>query len=53
MAGFEEFEHLLQKLGKHSTGKGCLYIKRLEDVDQAVLKELVSKSVEHMKATNS
>lgn len=53
MSGFDEFDHLLQKLGKHSTGKGCLYIKKLEDVDQAVLKELVARSVEHMKATNT
>ncbi len=52
MSGFTEFDHLLQKLGKYTTGKGCLYIKKLEDVDQEVLKELVSKSVEHMKATN-
>jgi len=51
-SGFSEFDHLLQKLGKYTTGKGCLYIKKLEDVDQEVLKELISQSVEHMKATN-
>jgi len=34
---------LTAKLGKHSTGKGCLYIKRLADVDQAVLKQLVEQ----------
>jgi hypothetical protein len=38
-------EKLLAKLGKHTTGKGCLYIKKLADVDQEVLKELVVKSV--------
>lgn len=53
MSGFEEYDDLLKKLGKHSTGKSCLYIKKLEDVDQDVLRELVSKSVEHMKATNA
>ena len=36
---------LLAKLGNHSMGKGCLYIKRLADVDEAVLKKLVAKAV--------
>lgn len=53
MSSFSEIDPLLQKLGKHTTGKGCLYIKKLEDVDQEVLKELISQSVEHMKATNN
>jgi hypothetical protein len=53
MSGFEEYDDLLGKLGKHSTGKSCLYVKKLEDVDQDVLRELVSKSVEHMKETNA
>ena len=35
---------LLEKLGKHKTGRGCLYIKRLEDVDMGVLKQLITKS---------
>ena len=39
-------------LGKHSTGKSCLYIKKLEDVDLEVLKELVRKSVAHMSQSN-
>ena len=37
-------EPLLKKLGPHSCGKGCLYIKRLEDVNMDVLKELIAKS---------
>lgn len=53
MSGFEEYDDLLGKLGRHSTGKSCLYVKKLEDVDQDVLRELVSKSVEHMKETNA
>ena len=53
MSGFDEYDELLGKLGKYSTGKSCLYIKKLEDVDQDVLRELVGKSVEHMKATNA
>lgn len=52
MSGFDEYEELLGKLGKHSTGKSCLFVKRLENIDLNVLKELVEKSVAHMKATN-
>jgi len=48
MSGFDDYDKLLGKLGKHSTGKACLYIKKLEDVDMDVLKELVKQSVEHM-----
>lgn len=53
MAGFEQYDALMARLGKHSTGKSCLYIKRLADIDQAVLRELVSQSVAHMRATNA
>jgi uncharacterized protein DUF1801 len=45
MTGFSESEALLAKLGKHTTGGGCLYIKKLADVDQKVLEALVLKSV--------
>lgn len=45
VTGFSDSEELLAKLGQHSTGKGCLYIKRLADVDQKVLQALVIKSV--------
>ncbi len=41
----DDGEALLSKLGKHTTGKGCLYIKKLADVDQAVLKTMIVKSV--------
>jgi hypothetical protein len=37
-------DELLQKLGKHSTGKSCLYIKRLDDVDVPTLKKLIKRS---------
>jgi hypothetical protein len=50
MTGFEGAEALLAKLGRHSTGKGCLYIKKLTDVDQQVLTALVVKSVAAMRA---
>jgi hypothetical protein len=45
MTGFSESEALLAKLGKHTTGGGCLYIKKLTDVDQKVLETLVLTSV--------
>lgn len=51
MAGFDRYAGLLANLGKYKTGKSCLYIKRLADVDLAVLQELVAASVQHMKAT--
>lgn len=45
MMGFEEESALMRKLGKHSTGKSCLYIKKLADVDVKVLEELIAKGV--------
>jgi Domain of unknown function (DU1801) len=48
MSGFDQYDALLGKLGKHTTGKACLYIKRLDDIDLPTLKELVRGSVEHM-----
>jgi hypothetical protein len=53
MAGVERFPTLLRKLGKHKIGKGCLYVKRLADVDTAVLEELVNASVKHLRKTYS
>ncbi len=49
MPGFKPFAKLLKKLGKYKTGKSCLYIKRLEDVDTAVLEELIVESVKEMR----
>jgi hypothetical protein len=48
MAGFDEYAGLLERLGKHSIGKSCLYIKRIEDIDLDTLRELVRLSVAHM-----
>ncbi|MCA9938991.1 MAG: DUF1801 domain-containing protein [Anaerolineales bacterium] len=53
MAGFDQYGELMSKLGKHSTGKSCLYIKRLADVDQDVLRRLVALSAEHVARTNA
>jgi hypothetical protein len=46
--GFEPFSDLMARLGKHKTGKSCLYIKKLADVDLGILKQLVEKSVTRM-----
>lgn len=45
MGGFDQFPDLMEQLGKYTTGKGCLYISRLEDVDTKVLKKLIRRSV--------
>ena len=49
MPGFERYEAMMGKLGKYKTGKSCLYIKRLADVDLAVLERLIAVSVKDMK----
>jgi len=50
MAGFEPFAGLLEKLGRHKTGKSCLYLRGLDDVDLPTLHELVRLSVERTRA---
>ena len=49
LAGFDRFEPLMQKLGKYKTGKSCLYINQLADVDEAVLEQLINASVQYMR----
>ena len=48
MAGFSEFDALMNKLGQYKTGKSCLYIKSLADVDEKVLEQLINRSVKYM-----
>jgi hypothetical protein len=50
MHGFDVHKDLLKKLGKYKTSMGCLYIRKLEDVDKKVLKELVAASVKRVKS---
>lgn len=50
MPGFSAYDGLMGRLGKHKTGKSCLYINKLADVDEGVLRELVEASVAHMRA---
>lgn len=49
-SGFAEREALLKKFGKHKSAKSCIYIKKLEDIDVAVLKKMISLSVKHTKS---
>ncbi|MEM8857797.1 MAG: DUF1801 domain-containing protein [Chloroflexota bacterium] len=53
MPGFERYDDLLGKLGKHKLGKSCLYVNKLEDVDLNVLRELVRLSAEQMRNKNN
>ena len=50
MPGFSRFRDLMSKLGKYKTGKSCLYIRRLADVDETVLERLIGESVSYMRA---
>lgn len=52
MPGFAGYGQLMQKLGKFKTGKACLYVKRLADVDLPTLRELVSASVNHQRQSD-
>jgi hypothetical protein len=49
LGGWEQHDELLAKLGKYSLGKGCLYIKRLEDVDLSILNKLIVEAVKRAK----
>lgn len=52
MSGFDNYEEKLKKLGKYRTGKSCLYINKLEDVDISILKEIMADSIDYVKRTN-
>jgi hypothetical protein len=49
--GFDGYDELLARLGPHSTGKACLYIKRLSDVDSRVLRELIAGGFRRLNGT--
>ena len=49
MAGFKRYGALMDELGKYKTGKSCLYIKRLSDIDIEVLTDLIQQSVDHLR----
>lgn len=52
MPGFDDYEDMLAKLGKHRIGKACLYVNKLADVDDNVLRSLIKRAYTHMKETN-
>jgi hypothetical protein len=47
-ANFEKRDELLQTFGKHKTGKGCIYIQKLEDIDLGILIKMVKNSIKHV-----
>ncbi|WP_292070882.1 DUF1801 domain-containing protein [Brevundimonas sp. UBA7534] len=49
MPGFEGQSDLLARLGKHKTGSSCLYLNRLADIDRAVLRQIIDRSVASMR----
>ncbi|MDE0450660.1 MAG: DUF1801 domain-containing protein [Gammaproteobacteria bacterium] len=49
MPGFDDYGEMLSRLGKHRTGKSCLYVNRLRDVDLNVLEEIIRQSVADMR----
>ncbi len=49
MPGFSRYDALMKKLGKHKTGRSCLYINKLSDVDEDVLESLIEESVKRMR----
>lgn len=49
MAGFKRYDALMKKLGKYKTGKSCLYVKKLSDIDEKVLVQLIEESVKYMR----
>ena len=53
MSGFDGYDSLLAGLGKFKTGKSCLYISKLADVDLPTLRELIKQSVKHVAETHA
>jgi hypothetical protein len=49
MGGLENIKDELEKLGKHKTGKGCLYIKSLDEINTSVLKKIITKAWKNFK----
>ena len=50
MPGYQDLSEMLGRLGKHKTGKSCLYINKLEDIDQDVLEEIINFGLKYMRA---
>ena len=52
MGGHERYQELFARLGKHRTGKSCLYINKLDDVDLDVLRKIIAESVAYMRSAD-
>ncbi len=52
MGYLESYEDILEKLGKYKRGKGCLYINKLEDIDEKVLRTLIRTSIKRLRETS-
>ena len=50
MDGYDDYAAMLAKLGKHKTGRSCLYVNKLADVDMKVLEDLIKASLERQRA---
>lgn len=48
IAGFERYRALMDRLGRHRTGKSCLYIRKLSDVDEEVLEQLIAEGLAYI-----
>jgi len=48
--GVKEHEHLLEGLGKYKMGKACIYVKKLSDINQDVLKKLAGETIKYLQA---
>ena len=53
LAGFDNYSDLMENLGKYKTGRGCLYVKTLDDIDTKTLKTLIKKSFAEMKTNQA
>lgn len=49
MTGFDHYEEMLQNLGKFKTGKSCLYIKKIEDINKEILERMIRAAVEFLR----
>lgn len=49
MPGFDRYPRLMERLGKHKTGRSCLYVNKLDDIDLETLEELIAQSVDFMR----
>ncbi len=52
MDGFTRYDDLMSRLGKHKTGKSCLYVQKLSDIDQGVLEDLISESLTNIRKSS-